>query len=216
MRPSLAFLTIAHHIWPLFLYIHEHTEQPSGFAQVVADCNPPMPNYPPMPRLGESIEPPHIDVSSPEEHRTSFHATNFDSILPLLRGRFPNIEPLYLTKIFRGTIKATGLIWLDVDRQDTSPLDFSDFEHLLYCFEIYGQIVCILASPQGLELELELQNALADYRIRLLKLSKWATFESVLEWHKAVLEAQLQYGQDRPEGWRERREELGTLLRKKM
>ena len=175
-----------------------------------------MANYPPMPRLGEPIEPPPIDVSSPEDFRVSFRTTDFDSTVSLIRARFPNIDPLYLTKIFRGTVKATGLIWLDVDRQDTSPLDFSDFEHLLYCFEVYGQIVCILASPQGPVRELELQNALADYRIRLLKLSKWATFESVMLWHKAVVDAQLREGQDRVEGWTARREELGTLLRKKM
>ena len=174
-----------------------------------------VPLYPPMPRLGEPIEPPPIDISSPEDFRVSFRSTNIDSILPIVRDRFPLIEPLYLTKIFRGTIGATGLIWLDVDSQDSSPLDFSDLAHLLYCFEVYCQIICLLASPQGLEAELELQAALADYRIRLLKLSKWATFESLMEWHKAVVQAQLREGQDRPEGWRSRREELGTILRRK-
>lgn len=63
---------------------------------------------------------------------------------------------------------------------------------------------------------LELQRALADYRIRVLKLSKVASFESLREWHKAILQAQIRDGQDRVEGWRERREEFGRLLRKKM
>ena len=63
---------------------------------------------------------------------------------------------------------------------------------------------------------MELQMALADYRIRLLKLSKVATFESLREWHKAVLEAQIRDGQDRVAGWRERREELGALLKRRM
>ena len=174
-----------------------------------------MPSYSTIPRVSEPIDPP-IDVSSPDDHRTSFRTTNFDSIVPLIHARFPNIDLVYLTKIFRGTVGATGLIWLDIDRQDTSPLDFSDFTHLLYCFEVYGQIVCIMASPQGIGRELELQMALADYRLRLLKLSQWATFESVRSWHKGFLETQFRDGQDRAEGWRQPREDLTTLLRKKM
>ena len=172
---------------------------------------------PPLPPLGVPQEPPlmPIDVSSPEEHRTSFRSTKYDSILPLLRSHFPNIDPLYFTKIFRGTVGATGLIWLDVDRQDASPLDFSDLAHLLYCFEIYGQIICLMASPQGIERELELQCALAEYRIRLLKMSKWATFESIKEWNNAFVEARFQEGQDMPRGWRERRDELSPLLKRK-
>ena len=71
-------------------------------------------------------------------------------------------------------------------------------------------------GSQSLDRELELQIALSDYRVRLLKLSKVATFESLREWHKAVLAAQIQDGQDRAQGWRERREELGGLLRRKM
>jgi len=178
-----------------------------------------MPSYPPMPRLhhlAEPIDPPPIDLSSPDNSRTSFRTTDFDSILPVIRARFPTIDLVYLVKIFRGTIGPNGLIWLDIDRQDTSGLEFSDLAHLLYCLEIYGQIVCILASPQGIEQQMELQIALADYRIRLLKLSKWATFASLKEWYKASILTQLRNGQDRPEGWRENREDLSPLLRKKM
>lgn len=64
--------------------------------------------------------------------------------------------------------------------------------------------------------EIALQRALTDYRIRLLKLSKVASFESLREWHKAYLEAQIMDGQDRVEGWRERREGLGALLKRKV
>ena len=63
---------------------------------------------------------------------------------------------------------------------------------------------------------LELQEALADYRVRLLKLSRWATYDSLKEWHNAYLEAMFREGQDRAEGWREKREELAVLLRRKM
>lgn len=183
-----------------------------------------MSSYPPMPRLSDSInhsgtpfvDPDSIDVSSPEDSRSSFRTTDYSSTLPLIRARFPNIDPVYITKIFRGTIHAAGLVWLDVDRQDATPPDFENFAHLLYCFEIYGQIVCLFASPQGMEREMELQWALADYRIRLLKLSRAATFESLNEWHKAVLEAQIRDGQDRVAGWRERREDLAGLLKRQM
>ncbi len=181
-----------------------------------------MSSYPPMPRLSDSndhppfLDPNAIDVSSPDESRTSFRTTDYDATVPLIRARFPNIDPLYFIKIFRGTIRAAGLVWLDVDRQDATPPDFENFAHLLYCFEIYGQILCIFASPQGLEREMELQRALADYRLRVLKLSRVATFESLREWHKAVLEAQLLNGQDRIDGWRERREELAGLLKRQM
>lgn len=169
--------------------------------------------YPPMPTLGQPIAPPPIDTSSPDDSRTSFRDTDYDAAVPLIRARFPNIDPLYITKIFRGTVRAEGLIWLDVDREDASPPDFPDLAHLLYCFEIYGQMICIFVGPQQ---EIELQRALSDYRIRLLKLSKVASFESLREWHKATLEAQFRDGQDRVEGWRERREEFGRLLKKKM
>ena len=173
-----------------------------------------------MPRLSDSShidgDPYGIDTSSLDDTRPSFRNTEYDSALPLLRQRFPNIAPLYLTKIFRGTITAPGLVWLDVDREDASPSDFPDLPHLLYCFEVYGQIICILADPKGNRgLEVELQRALTDYRIRLLKLAKGATFESLNEWHKAFLEEMFQKGQDRPEGWRERREGLTGLLRRK-
>ncbi len=162
------------------------------------------------------IPPSTIDTSAPEDSRASFRSTSLSAILPAIQDRFPSIDPLYLTKTFRGTIGPTGLIWFDIGRQDTSPLDFSDFQHLLYCFEIYGQIVCMLAGPQGVDAQLELQSALADYRIRLLKMSKWATFESVKEWNGAFLERRFQMGQDDPEGWREKREDLEMLLRRKM
>ena len=173
-----------------------------------------MPLYPPIPYTSERVDPlPPIDVSSPDDARSSVPNTDFESALPLIRARFPNIDPLYLTKIFRGTIQPEGLIWLDVDREDASPPDFNNLAHLLYCFEIYGQILCILTAPQGIEQEVELQMALADYRIRVLKLSKVATFESLREWHKAILQAQIRDGQDRVDGWRERREEFGKLLK---
>lgn len=174
-----------------------------------------MPNFSTMPRASQPLDPDPIDTTSPDDSRTSFRTTDFDSILPLINNRFPNIDLVYLTKIFRGTIGANGLIWLDIDRQDTSPLDLSDLAHLMYCFEVYGQIVCIMASPQGMEKELELQTALTDYRLRILKISKWATFDSLRAYHKAFLEAQFQIGQDNAEGWRERREELSGLLRKR-
>ncbi|KAL8718492.1 MAG: hypothetical protein Q9225_004378 [Loekoesia sp. 1 TL-2023] len=182
----------------------------------MANAAQPMPSYLSVPGSDEPIVPSDIDVSAPEDHRTSFRSTNLESVLPIINTRFPNIEPLYLTKIFRGTIGPTGLIWLDIGRQDTSPLDFSDIAHLVYCFEVYGQIVCIMAMPQGIEQVLELQNALADYRIRLLKLSKWATFESLKEWHSVFLETRFEVGQDIPEGWREKREDLAGLLRRKL
>ena len=63
---------------------------------------------------------------------------------------------------------------------------------------------------------LELQRALSDYRVRLLKLSRAATFDSLREWHKAVLEVQIRDGQDRVEGWREKREDLAGLLKRQM
>ncbi|KAL8709762.1 MAG: hypothetical protein Q9220_005548 [cf. Caloplaca sp. 1 TL-2023] len=175
-----------------------------------------MSSYSPTPGFNEPFNASFIDTSNPEDVRTSFRTTTLDSIKPFINARFPNIEPHYLTKIFRGTIGTTGLIWLDIDRQDFSPLDFSDLAHLLYCFEVYAQIICIMARPQGMEHELELQHALADYRIRLLKMSKWATFESLLAWHKAYLDDRFRLGQDLPDGWRQKREDLATLLRKKM
>ncbi|KAF6225396.1 hypothetical protein HO173_012780 [Letharia columbiana] len=80
-----------------------------------------MPLYPPIP-YSEPNEPlPPIDVSSTDANRSSFLTTDYDSTIPLIRARFPNIDPLYFTKIFRGTIHPEGLIWLDVDRQDASP-----------------------------------------------------------------------------------------------
>ncbi|KAL8800325.1 MAG: hypothetical protein Q9182_005252 [Xanthomendoza sp. 2 TL-2023] len=160
--------------------------------------------------------PPPIDTSSPEDYRISFRTTDLDAATPHILSRFPNIDPLYLTKIYRGTITPTGLIWLDIGRQDSSPLEFSDLAHLLYCFEVYCQIVCILVRPAGLAFELEMQNALADYRIRVLKLSKWVTWESLLAWHTGFVSTRMAQGQDVVEGWREGREDLAGVLRKRM
>ena len=194
-----------------------------------------MSSYPPMPYLSGSsdhgsgvgsgvsggsgapfVDPDSIDVSNPDDSRSSFRTTDYNSTVPLIRARFPNIDPLYFTKIFRGTIRPEGLVWLDVNRQDATPPDFEDFAYLLYCFEIYGQIICTFASPQGLVRELELQRALSDYRARLLKLSRVTTFESLKEWHKTVLDAQFRDGQDWADGWRERRDDLVGLLKRKV
>ena len=161
---------------------------------------------------------PPIDTSSPEDHRISFRNTSLAAVRPYINDRFPAIEPLYLTKIFRGTIGAIGLIWLDVGRQDTSPLDFSDLAHLLYCFEIYGQIICMLhgAGEAGDRGEVELQRTVAEYKVRLLKMSQWATWESLLEWHKGFLDGVLVRGQDKVGVWGEGREDLDGVLRKRM
>ena len=168
--------------------------------------------FPPRPHLTEPLDL-DIDTSSPDDARSSFLTTNYNAVLPTIRARFPNIDPLYMTKIFRGTIRPEGLVWLDVNREDATPADFSDLAHMMYCFEVYGQILCIFASPQGVQLEKDLQHALADYRIRVLKLSKVATFESLRDWHKAFIEAQIREGQDKSEGWRQRRGDLGPLLK---
>ncbi|KAI4099477.1 MAG: hypothetical protein L6R37_005978 [Teloschistes peruensis] len=162
------------------------------------------------------VDPAFIDTSSPDDIRTSFRTTDYDSLIPQIRARYPHIDPLYFTKTFRGTITAPGLVWFDVDRQDATPPDFINLAHLMYCFEIYSQLVATFASPQGVEAEMELQKALSDYRLRILKYSRWATFESLRDWHKATLETQIMEGQDRPEGWRSRRPELEALLRKQM
>ncbi|KAL8995029.1 MAG: hypothetical protein Q9169_005155 [Polycauliona sp. 2 TL-2023] len=174
---------------------------------------------------------PPIDTSSPEDHRISFRSTSLQRTLPFLTARFPLIEPLYYTKIFRGTITAIGLIWLDIGRQDTSPLDFSDLAHLLYCFEVYGQIICMLhgaAEIEGqeeggrggggsnVEGEVELQRAVSDYKVRLLRMSQWATWASLLEWHKGFVQGVMERGQDRCEVWREGREDLEGVLRRRV
>ena len=157
-----------------------------------------------------------IDVTDPDEVRVSFRTTDYDAASSIVHARFPEVDPLYVTKIFRGSIRAEGLVWLDVGRQDVTPDDFTSLAHLFYCFEVYGQIICIFARPQGKEFELELQEALADYRLRLLRLSQVATFESLRHWHKEFLEAQFREGQDRLEGWRDDRPELQILLKRQI
>ena len=94
-----------------------------------------------------------------------------------------------------------------------TPSESHDLSHLLYCFEVYGQIVCLLAAGgtdvAGVE---ELQRALAEYRMRLLKLAKVCTFESLRDWHGAFLDEMFKNGQDSAEGWRVTRPELTQLL----
>ena len=220
--PTPSHLYSIFHIYiPLYSNLHPFLPQPSSQVPTLPIQ---MSDYPPMPRLSDSIshgssvpfvDPDAIDVSSPDESRNSFRTTDYNATLPLIRSRFPNIDPVYITKIYRGTIHPAGLVWLDVDRQDATPPDFENLAHLLYCFEIYGQIVCLFASAQGVEREMELQWALAGYRIRVLKLSRVATFESLKEWHKAVLEAQIRDGQDKVGGWTARREDLAVMLKRK-
>ncbi|KAI4217432.1 MAG: hypothetical protein LQ351_000027 [Letrouitia transgressa] len=153
-------------------------------------------------------------TETPDTIRSSFLSTVYDGAVSHIQQRYPHIGTLYFTKIFRGTLFPPGLVWLDVDRQDTSPPDHESLPHLLYCFEIYGQIVCMFADPQGGRKEAELQRALSDYRARLLKHSKWATFESLREWHARVLEVMMREGQDRPAGWRQRWSEFDGVLRR--
>ncbi|KAL9016273.1 MAG: hypothetical protein Q9185_006369 [Variospora sp. 1 TL-2023] len=190
---------------------HHHHHPSSSFS---SSSYPPL--SPPPPSIDTNNNPSVIDTSSPEDSRVSFRRTSLDATLPYLRARFPFVDPLYLTKIFRGTIGAIGLIWLDAGRQDASPLDFSDLAHMMYCFEVYGQIVCLLARPQGLQLELELQEALAAFRLRVLKLSKWAAFGSLVDWFKGFVDGRLREGQDVPWGWMQERRDLEGRLRRKM
>lgn len=72
------------------------------------------------------------------------------------------------------------------------------------------------AGEGGLEAELELQRAVSDYKVRLLRMSQWATWESLLEWHKGFVNGVLARGQDRVEVWREGREDLDGVLRRRM
>ena len=152
----------------------------------------------------------------PDADRVSFRRTDFQSVVPSIESRFPYVQLLYLTKIFRGTITPRGLVWLDHDREDATPAESQDLSHLLYCFEVYGQIICMfVSSGEHVEEVEELQRALADYRIRLLKLAKYCTFESLRAWHDAFVASMMKEGQDRPEHWRAPREDLTQLLRRR-
>ena len=72
------------------------------------------------------------------------------------------------------------------------------------------------AGEAGDRGEVELQRAVAEYKVRLLKISQWATWESLLEWHKGFLDGVLVRGQDKVGVWGEGREDLDGVLRKRM
>ena len=156
------------------------------------------------------------DQDDPDYPRSSFLHTTYARALPIITERYPNIGVVYLIKIFRGTIHPSALVWMDVDREMATPEESSDISHLLYCFEVYGQIICLFAADgDSASQVLELQEALAEYRMRLLRLVSFCTFESLRAWHGAFLTEVIHAGQDKPSEWRQRREGLTKLLTRK-
>lgn len=110
------------------------------------------------------------------------------SCRPSIRLSRTHVRRISLTEIFIGTRIATGLVWLDCDKEDATLVKPPDNTHLLYCSEIWGQIVCAMAQSGsskrhcvftrgrggGGEVE-DFQHELADHQMRLLEKAKVCT-----------------------------------------
>ena len=84
--------------------------------------------------------------------------------------------------------------------------------HMLHCLEVYGQI--ILHFSHALLLG-QLQQALPEYRCRLMEMSVTYKFDSIREYNATFLRTRILLGQDDPTAWAvEDRRSNDRLVRK--
>lgn len=151
--------------------------------------------------------------SDNERERVSFvHLSTGKEALKSINTRFPPVPPKLFKKIFKGSLHASEITKLSTDlnpRGEKDDTEAKSINHLLRCFEIYGQAICHFAQTS---VALELQDALADYRIKLSDRLLHYTFESIREHHLRFIQARILTGQDDPLGWRDQARELDHVL----
>ena len=133
-----------------------------------------------------------------------------------LASRFPTVQMKYFKQIFYGTFQPENLTKLGQGMADRAaqeaPQEVKGMSHLLLCIEIYGQIVLHFSASS---LRYPLQQALSQYRVRLLEMSVIYKFESIRTYNIAFMRTRLLVGQDDPAAWMlEDRRCYDTLVRK--
>ena len=134
-----------------------------------------------------------------------------------IHERYGSVDIKYFKQIFFGTFRSKDLIKLGerytkstISRASPQP---NGMLQLLRCFEIYGQAICYYAHS---DIALSLQEALSDYRSRLIVLSHTYEFDSIRNYHYAVVAANMLGGQDNPNAWSKRDERCSELLVRKL
>ena len=160
---------------------------------------------------------PSSDSEQGHSRRVSFlHAEGTQPFLHLHK-RYRSVDIKYFKQIFLGTFKSKNLMKLGQRYTKWSNTESSrrpnGMLELLRCFEVYGQAICYYAHP---DVALQLQEALSDYRCRLIVLSNTYEFNSINEYHNTVIETNMFRGQDDPMSWSTRDEHCSKLLARKL
>ncbi|KAL8627008.1 hypothetical protein Q9189_007283, partial [Teloschistes chrysophthalmus] len=101
--------------------------------------------------------------------------------------------------MFTSQFSIEDLPKLHTDVLKTSATDLKDFQQLMKSFEVYGQIISAFTHRS---LEVDMQRALADYRMRLLEFHETYTFASIKEYHLSFVQTRILDGEDHPVKWK--------------
>lgn len=155
---------------------------------------------------------------SDEGSRVSLvHYDQDDKPYHTFHKKFRAVNIKYFKQIFFGTFRPEQSIELSrtpynrMDNHKDVP-EATDLIQLLRCFEVYGQAICHYAHS---DVVIQLQEALSDYRVRLIDLSVYYTFDSIREYHYAFMYARILNGQDDPISWTAEDESCRNVLIRK-
>ena len=153
--------------------------------------------------------------SSSSKPRVSFRGVSHHqgkTLRSSIQTRFPAVASAHFKHIYNGTFEIRHL--LQLANTNAAPISkeankIESTNKLLRCIEIYCQIVCHFTSPAA---AVELQQALASFRIRVLEFLDIYTFQTVRDWSLAFISTRITKGQDDALGWLEPAVELAYKL----
>ena len=115
-----------------------------------------------------------------------------------------------MKRIIRNKLAAEDLHKISVEPQlkkDAAPE--ASLNRVIRDFEVYGQIICAIAPPID---ALSLQQALADYRIKLSLQASHYTYESLVEHHLQYVQNRMYKGATDPANWRQSDSDIAYML----
>lgn len=140
-----------------------------------------------------------------ERPRVSFTHDPDGKAIPGVLKRFPAVCKKLLTRMFHSQFSIEDLPKLHTDVMKTSATELKDFPQLMRSFEVYAQIISAFTHES---MEVEMQRALAEYRLRLYKFQENYTFSSIKEYHLSFVQTRILEGEDHPLKWRTVDQEL--------
>ncbi|KAI4085946.1 MAG: hypothetical protein L6R37_008455, partial [Teloschistes peruensis] len=139
------------------------------------------------------------DVIEEDRPRVSFLHDLTGKVIPNVLKSFPSVGKKMLTKMFHSQFSVEDLPKLHTYVLKTSATELKDFAQLMRSFEVYGQIICAFTHENN---EMAIQQALADYRMRLYKLQETYTFPSIRDYHLAFVQTRIIESEDLPLPWK--------------